>query len=185
MALVASFEAAGVAVEEVITSGTPALPCAFSYEPFRSAQFRHTVSPGTVVYNDAHSLEQLPDEYDLRVAALLVATVVSHPKEGIVTCDAGHKAMPVDSGVPHCVVLGRESIEPLKPSEEHLPLRIPSGMAAPAIGERLYLVPRHVCPMINNFDEAVIVRDGRVLATERVTSRGHEAPLATAALVQP
>jgi D-serine deaminase-like pyridoxal phosphate-dependent protein len=181
MTLVAEFERAGIAVEEVITSGTPALPCALGYEPFRRASFRHTVSPGTVVYNDASSLAQLPEEYDLHIAALLVATVVSHPRESIVTCDAGHKSMPVDSGVLHCVVLGREDIEPLKPSEEHLPLRVAPGAAVPRIGERIYLIPRHVCPMINNFDEAVIVRGSKIVGTERVTARGHEAPLGAAA----
>lgn len=177
MSLVAAFEASGVAVEEVITSGTSAFPCALSYGPFRSAGFQHTVSPGTVVYNDASSLAQLPAEYDLRAAALLLTTVVSHPKKGIVTCDAGHKSMPVDSGVPNCVVLGREEIEPLKPSEEHLPLRIRPDTLAPAIGERLYLLPRHVCPMINNFDVAVIMRAEKIAAVERVTARGREAPL--------
>lgn len=178
MALASAFESAGVWVEEVITSGTPAFPCALAYEPLRSAKFRHTVSPGTVVYNDANSLAQLPEHYDLRPAALLVATVVSHPKEGIATCDAGHKSMPLDVGVPNCVVLGREEFEPLRPSEEHLPLRIPPGIPKPAIGERLYLVPRHVCPMVNNFDDAVIVRAGKIVGIERVTARGHEAPLA-------
>ena len=181
LALSAAFETEGILVEEVITSGTPTLPCALAYQPFRSARFRHTVSPGTVVYNDAHSLAQLPSDYDLRLAALVVATVVSHPKEGIVTCDAGHKAMPVDTGVPNCVVLGCEQIEPLKPSEEHLPLRIPTGVATPAIGEKIYLVPRHVCPMINNFDEIVLVRDGKIVGMESVTARGHEAPLPPAA----
>lgn len=185
MALAGSLQSAGVAIEEVITSGTPAFPCALSYAPFGSAKFRHTVSPGTVVYNDTSSLSQLPEEYDLRLAALLVATVVSHPREGVVTCDAGHKAMPVDSGVPHCGVLGREGLEPLKPSEEHLPLRVAAGARTPEIGERLYLVPRHVCPMINNFDEAVIVREGKIAGVERVTARGREAPLAAAAIAQP
>jgi D-serine deaminase-like pyridoxal phosphate-dependent protein len=177
MQLVPAFTDAGHAVEEVITSGTPALPCALSYAPFRTATFQHTVSPGTVLYNDVTSLGQLPEDYDLRLAVLLVSTVVSHPKEGVVTCDAGHKSMPVDCGVPNCMVLGCENIEPLRPSEEHLPLRIPPGLPSPAIGDRLYLVPRHVCPMINNFNDAVIVSNGEIVSLERVTARGHEAPL--------
>jgi D-serine deaminase-like pyridoxal phosphate-dependent protein len=179
MKLLAEFDSAGIAVGEVITSGTPALPCALSYEPFRSAKFQHTVSPGTVLYNDANSLAQLPETYDLRLAAFLVATVVSHPRGDVVTCDAGHKSMPVDSGVPNCMVLGNEKLEPLRPSEEHLPLRVPEGVPTPGIGERLYLVPRHVCPMINNFDEAVMVRDGKIVGRERVTARGHEMALTT------
>jgi hypothetical protein len=38
-------------------------------------------------------------------------------------------------------------------------------------------VPRHVCPTVNNFDQALFVVDGRIRAMEPVTARGHEAPL--------
>jgi D-serine deaminase-like pyridoxal phosphate-dependent protein len=67
----------------------------------------------------------------------------------------------------------------LKPSEEHLPIEV-SGGPVPPIGELLYLIPRHVCPTVNNFDDAVIVEHGRVVAVERVTARGHEIPLRVA-----
>jgi len=49
----------------------------------------------------------------------------------------------------------------------------------PAIGEALYLNPRHVCPTVNNFDDAIIVMNGRVASLEPVTARGHEAPVIT------
>jgi D-serine deaminase-like pyridoxal phosphate-dependent protein len=48
----------------------------------------------------------------------------------------------------------------------------------PAIGDYLYLAPRHVCPTVNNFDYALIVTDGRITGVERVTARGREAPIA-------
>jgi D-serine deaminase-like pyridoxal phosphate-dependent protein len=51
------------------------------------------------------------------------------------------------------------------------------GATPPAIGETLYLVPRHVCPTVNNFDAALIVENGREIGVERVTARGHEGPL--------
>jgi D-serine deaminase-like pyridoxal phosphate-dependent protein len=70
-------------------------------------------------------------------------------------------------------VLGRPDIQPDKPSEEHLPIYVPSGAAAPALGDHLYLVPRHVCPTVNNFDEAVLIRDGRIAGVKPVTARGH------------
>ena len=65
----------------------------------------------------------------------------------------------------------------MKPSEEHLPIAVPEGVELPAIGEILYLVPRHVCPTVNNFDDAVMVRGGRIAGVERVAARGREAPL--------
>jgi D-serine deaminase-like pyridoxal phosphate-dependent protein len=163
-------------VEEVITSGTPAFPCAASYAPFRSAKFVHRASPGTVVYSDSTSLTQLPAEWGYQPAAVVVSTVVSHPRANLLTCDAGHKAVSADAGVPTCVVAGRPDLLPLKPSEEHLPIEVKGG-ARPEIGEALYLIPRHVCPTVNNFDDALIVVGGRVIGMERVTARGHESPI--------
>jgi D-serine deaminase-like pyridoxal phosphate-dependent protein len=178
MEIVAAVERAGFAIEEVITSGTPAFPCAATYAPFTQGKFVHRASPGTVVYSDATSLKQLPAEWGYQPAALVVSTVVSHPKPNIVTCDAGHKSVSADAGVPTCMVAGRANLVPLKPSEEHLPIEVSAG-EIPAIGELLYLIPRHVCPTVNNFDDAVIVEGGRAVSVERVTARGHEAPLST------
>jgi D-serine deaminase-like pyridoxal phosphate-dependent protein len=163
-------------VEEVITSGTPAFPCAATYAPFKSGKFVHRTSPGTVVYSDATSIKQLPAEWGYQPAALVVSTVVSHPKPIIVTCDAGHKSVSADAGIPTCAVAGRPDLTPLKPSEEHLPIEVSAG-TVPAIGELLYLIPRHVCPTVNNFDDAVIVEQGRAVGVEHVTARGHEIPL--------
>jgi len=58
------------------------------------------------------------------------------------------------------------------------PLRLAAGATAPALGETLLLVPRHVCPTVNNFDHAVIVRDGAIAQVENVAARGREHPLA-------
>ncbi len=176
MGIVTAVERAGFPVSEVITSGTPAFSCAVSYAPFRSSGFVHRVSPGTVVYNDVSSLTQLPAEWGYQPAALVVSTVVSHPKANHLTCDAGHKAVSADAGVPTCAVAGRPDLVPLKPSEEHLPIEVKGG-TRPEIGEALYLIPRHVCPTVNNFDDALIVAYQRVAAIETVTARGHEPPL--------
>lgn len=175
--LIQTLESAGVFVEELITSGTPAMPCALSYAPFAKSRFLHRVSPGTVVYGDTTSIGQLPASYGLRVAAIILSTVVSRPKANCITCDAGHKTVSADAGVPNCSVLGHTGMHPLKPSEEHLPIELVEGTATPGIGELLYLVPRHICPTVNNFDQALIIRNGRVAAVERVTARGREAPL--------
>lgn len=175
--VVREIERAGGSVPEVVTAGTPTLPCSLAYEGFRGKGFVHRVSPGTVVYNDATSLAQLPAEYGLRPAVLVLTRVVSRPRAGVVTCDSGHKAVSADAGVPTCVVVGRPELTPLAPSEEHLPMAIAGEAAGPQVGEALYLLPRHVCPTVNNFDCALLVRDGQIEAVEKVTARGREAPL--------
>jgi len=176
MRIVDAFGQAGIQIAEVITAGTPAFPCSLSYGGFRDAAFIHRVSPGTIVYNDCSSLVQLPLDYGYRPAAVVVSTVVSRPSAGRFTCDAGHKTVSADAGVPTCAVLGEPGYSPSKPSEEHLPIDVMEG-SGPAIGELLYLLPRHICPTVNNFDHAVLVRDGRVVDLHRVTARGREAPM--------
>jgi D-serine deaminase-like pyridoxal phosphate-dependent protein len=177
MAVISVLESAGVRVPEVITAGTPTFPAALAYPAFRSANFVHRVSPGTIVYTDATMLAQLPNAYGYRPAVLVAARVVSHPRPGIVTCDAGHKAVTADAGVPTCVVVGHPELTPIAPSEEHLPITVRDVDAAPEVGEVLYLLPRHICPTVNNFEHAVIVRGGKIESVERVSARGREAPV--------
>src|SRR5215475_2523664 len=79
-----ALEQGGIAVEEVITAGTATFPCSLSYEGFRSKKFVHRVSPGTVVYNDATSLAQLPARYGYRPAVMVMTRVVSRPRAGMI-----------------------------------------------------------------------------------------------------
>ena len=177
MKITAGFERAQVEITEIITAGTPAFPCTLSYGAFARGQFIHRASPGTVVYNDCSSLSQLPSEYGYRPAALVLSTVVSHPAPGRFTCDAGHKTVSADSGVPTCAVIAHPGFLPSKPSEEHLPVDLLDQSSMPVLGEALYLVPRHICPTVNNFDHALLVIGGKISGVERVTARGREAPI--------
>src|SRR6266576_3151085 len=177
LGLVHDLDSAGVHVPEVVTAGTPTMPCSIAYPGFEKANFLHGVSPGTVVYHDATNLTQFPTEYGYAPAALVIARVVSHPQRNIITCDAGHKAVSADAGVPTCVVVGHPELTPLSPSEEHLPFAVSEGPNSPQVGDILYLIPRHVCPTVNNFDAALILHNGQVESVEEVSARGHEGPL--------
>jgi D-serine deaminase-like pyridoxal phosphate-dependent protein len=175
--LVSRLRADGIATPEVITAGTPAFPHALAYRGFTQAGVTHRTSPGTVVYNDRKSLTQLPADAGYRPAALVLSTVVSHPSAARFCADAGHKAVSADAGVPTCEVLGHPDFIPRQPNEEHLPVDVMNGARLPARGERLWLLPSHVCPTVNNFDHAVIVAGGAVRGLERVTARGRHAPM--------
>lgn len=175
--LIQALEGENLPVQTLITSGTPALPCALSFPGFKGKPFSHRVSSGTIVYNDLGSISQLPEEWDYRFAAVVIASVISHPAPGLITCDAGHKAVSSDAGFPNCLVLGHPELEPQHPSEEHLPIRVAPGAIVPPIGDVLYLVPKHVCTTVNNFDSALLVRGGMILEIAQVTARGRESPL--------
>ncbi len=173
MKLTDAILATGKAIPEVITSGTPAMVCGASYKPFLTAPFKHRVSPGTVTYCDMNSLGELPPGY--KPAAIVVASVVSHPIARRFTCDAGHKSISADAGMPTGIPIGHDDWTPLKPSEEHLPVDVTGEV--PAIGSYAYFVPRHVCPTVNNFNYALIIENHEITGVERVTARGREIPL--------
>lgn len=177
MEVIAAFDKAGIEIAEIITAGTPAFPCTLSYSAFTRGPFLHRASPGTVLYNDCSSLAQLPSEFGYRPAAVVLSTVVSRPSPGRFTCDAGHKTVSADAGVPTCAAIGHPEFFPSKPSEEHLPVDVADESRMPMIGDAIYLLPRHICPTVNNFDQAVIVNDGRITRVEEVTARGRERPL--------
>lgn len=174
MEVIAALSSHGHAPGEVITSGTPAFPCALSFAPFSNSAFTHRVSPGTTVYNDMVSLQQLAKIRGLHAAALVISSVVSHPTPTRFTCDAGHKAVSADAGVPTCSILGHPEWQPLKPSEEHLPVEVPEGAGLPPLGTILYLLPRHVCPTVNLFDVALTADRGTLCGLWLVDARGHE-----------
>jgi D-serine deaminase-like pyridoxal phosphate-dependent protein len=135
----------------------------------------HQVSAGTVVYCDVRSLQQLPAGY--APGALVISRVISHPCKGIITCDAGHKTMGVDVGVPHCLVMGSPGPVPKPPSEEHLPLAIEPDSIPPRLESVVYLIPYHVCPTVNNFDQALFIGRAKIESVEKVCARGREMPV--------
>jgi len=175
--LVSAITAAGIAVPEVIVAGTPATASAATYAGFAKWPTDVQVSPGTVVYNDTTSLSQLPTSWGLSHAVHVLTTVVSHPTPTRFTCDAGHKSVAADAGVPTCDIVDHPDWMPDRPSEEHLPVNVPPGTALPAIGTLLLLVPKHVCPTVNNFDDAIFVTGSAIDHVERVTARGRESPI--------
>jgi D-serine deaminase-like pyridoxal phosphate-dependent protein len=154
---------------ELCTSGTPTFPAALAFAPF--AGFDHTIGPGTVVYWDARSDGLGIDGF--RCAVEVQTRVVSRPTAGHFTLDAGSKALDAAAGDPCAVLPTLPAALAQRPSEEHLPVRLPTGQV-PALGAVLRLVPRHVCPTVNLADDAVLLDADRVVAIVPVRARGHE-----------
>ena len=179
LAIVERLAAAGLRPPEIVTAGTPAFPYARSYPGFAAAGTVHRVSPGTVLYNDRRSLQQLPASAGYRPAVFVLSRVVSHPGPHRICVDAGHKSVSADAGDPTCEVLGHPDFSPRHPSEEHLPIDLPLDIGLPPRGALLWLLPSHVCPTVNNFDHAAIVSAGQLQGVERVTARGRHPPMDT------
>ncbi|GAC1341516.1 MAG: DSD1 family PLP-dependent enzyme [Acetobacteraceae bacterium] len=103
-------------------------------------------------------------------ALFVLATVMSAARPGLAVVDAGHKAAPIDSGMP--LVWEREAIRYTGASDEHGKLEWESEASGPKLGERLRLVPGHCDPTVDRFDWYVGVRGGRVECLWPVAARG-------------
>src|SRR5438309_8160376 len=84
--------------------------------------------------------------------------------------DAGLKASSVDSGMPG--VWQKPGLVYAAASDEHGRVDVAPGVAAPALGEKLLLVPGHCDPTVNLYDWYVCVRQGVVEALWPITARG-------------
>jgi D-serine deaminase-like pyridoxal phosphate-dependent protein len=103
-------------------------------------------------------------------ALFVLATVMSRPAADRAIVDAGLKASSVDSGLP--LVWRREGLTYRGASDEHGSIELAAGAQAPALGEKLYLVPGHCDPTVNLYDWYVCVRNDRVEAVWPITARG-------------
>ncbi len=156
---------------ELVTAGTPAFRHALTYEGFSERGLVHTVSPGTVVLHDGRSEEENPG-LGLEPAAWILARVVSLPRAGRGTVDAGSKSLAAEAGGPCAQPLEQPEWRAVAPSEEHLPLDVPLHTSARR-GDAVRLFPRHVCPTVNLHEEAVLLEEGAEPRTVPVAARAH------------
>jgi 3-hydroxy-D-aspartate aldolase len=105
-----------------------------------------------------------------RHALFVLATVMSAPRPGVAVVDAGHKAVPVESGMP--LVWRRPGVAFVGASDEHGKLTFSAEASGPKLGEKLRLVPSHCDPTVDRFDWYVGVRGGRVESLWPVAARG-------------
>jgi D-serine deaminase-like pyridoxal phosphate-dependent protein len=132
------------------------------------------IRPGTYVFQDrtqiAHEAATPED-----LAAFVLATVVSRPAPDRAVVDAGTKVLSSDRlnapGAPVDFGALTNGWPLVRASEEHGVVATPRD-ATISIGDQVRIVPNHVCPVVNLFDEAVIVDGDRVIDRWRVAARG-------------
>ncbi len=102
------------------------------------------------------------------------ATVVSVPTADRAILDAGSKALTSDLiGLPDfgCVPQ-RDDARVYQVNEEHGYLDISGMSRKPAVGDIIDILPNHVCPVSNLFDNIALTRRGQLLGLARVGARG-------------
>jgi D-serine deaminase-like pyridoxal phosphate-dependent protein len=120
------------------------------------------IRPGTYLYNDMNTVHGTYCGLD-DCAARIVATVVSTAVPGQVVIDAGSKTLTSDLCAPapnsgHGYVVEYPAARITRLSEEHGQIDIRACDTSPKIGERVTVIPNHICPCVN-LQDAVWWRD--------------------------
>src|SRR5437660_2779533 len=130
------------------------------------------IRPGTYVFYDASSLAaKICVEADCALRVL--TTVVSTAVPGQCVIDAGSKTFSSDQTV-GAGTFGHFVGRPWtmrKLNEEHGYVEI-DGRGGPRVGEKVWVVPSHVCATVNLHDEIWYGRGGRVEGSWKVAARG-------------
>jgi len=154
---------------EVVSEGGT-IPAAFA-ECLKTAT---ELRPGTYIYNDVATVEAGAASYP-DCAATILATVVSTPDPHWVVIDAGSKSLSSDGsrggGLGH--VQGRPELLVVRMNEEHgMVARIDGGPVSAVIGDRLRIIPNHICTAINLHRQVVVVDGERVVQTVAISAQG-------------
>jgi D-serine deaminase-like pyridoxal phosphate-dependent protein len=134
------------------------------------------IRPGIYVFYDRGEVLHGVVSWE-RCAARVLATVVTRPVPDRIVLDSGSKALSSDrAGITppvagHGYVLGHPDWEVSRLSEEHAVVTVPSD-APVRIGERVEVIPNHICPVVNLFDSMVITRGDDVLEEWVIAARG-------------
>ncbi|HEY0367577.1 MAG TPA: D-TA family PLP-dependent enzyme [Pyrinomonadaceae bacterium] len=165
-----AFTVAGLPVRIVSGGSTPT-----AYE----GSFFHGVNevrPGTYIFNDRNTVAVSACTLDDCALSVLV-TVVSTAVSGQAVVDGGSKTFSYDrfqarDGSGFGIVKEDPAAAVERFSEEHGHLNIQGSERRYCIGDRLSIIPNHVCTTVNMHDEIYGVRGGRVEEVWRVEGRG-------------
>lgn len=134
------------------------------------------IRPGVYAYFD-RSQALVRGEWE-SCAATVLATVMTVRDGERLVLDAGAKALgsdPVNTGPPgrhpgYGVLKDHPACFVTRVSDEHG--IITPWTAALVVGDRVEVIPNHICPVVNLYDRAYAVRNGRVVGELDIAARG-------------
>ena len=167
-----AIRAAGIPITDISAGSTPTGVAV-------AATGRVTeIRPGTYIFKDVMLTKEhagTPDE----IAVRLYATVVSTPTEQYAVLDGGTKTFPMDVPIQtppmnypgYAAVEGRDDLHLSRMNEEHGMLVSDLGKTGLRVGQKIALLPIHVCTALNLQNEVYLLENGK-LRKERVAARG-------------
>ena len=160
---------AGLTATIVSGGSTPTL--------FHSHRIRglNEVRPGTYIFNDRNTVQCGAAAME-DCAASILATVVSTAHPGQVIIDGGSKTFSSDRPATGEVSFGHVLDAPQaifeKINEEHGFIDVQHAERAFSVGDRLRILPNHICVAMNLHEQVYGVRSDRVESVWRVEARG-------------
>lgn len=136
------------------------------------------IRPGTYIFNDyMQVMERACSVEDC--AASVLATVVSTPEGGYAVIDGGSKTFATDFPVNaapfffkgYAVSVDNPGLVLSRVNEEHGILTSISGNTGLAVGQRIRLIPTHICTTVNLHNHVWLLEDG-CLSKVKVAARG-------------
>jgi D-serine deaminase-like pyridoxal phosphate-dependent protein len=135
------------------------------------------VRPGTNLFNDRTTAEIGACTWE-ECAYSVLATVISTAVPGQAVVDAGSKALSREElravGGGYGALLDRPDVVVKSVSEEHGLLDLSGTDWRPSVGDRVRIVPNHVCVSVNLQDSLWAVRGGDIVDRWPVAARGRE-----------
>jgi len=100
--------------------------------------------------------------------------VVSAPESGRLIIDAGSKTLTSDLGGfdDFGILIDHPGARIVKFAEEHGFVDVSQCAAPPQIGEIVRVLPNHVCPVVNLFDNLVTTKNGVPQGSLSIDARG-------------
>ena len=166
----ASLRAAGIDPKIVSGGSTPTAA-------LREDGEINELRPGVYVFNDAMQVALGSCGVE-DVALAAAATVVSVPAADRFVLDAGSKVLGADPNAwtsGYGLVPAYPGSKVVQLSEHHAVVQLPEGVTAPRHGDRVAIIPNHVCNAVNLADELIIVQDSKHMDSWLVAARGANA----------
>jgi D-serine deaminase-like pyridoxal phosphate-dependent protein len=165
-AAVRSLAGVGVTAGVVSAGSTPTVA-------FSTGSVITEIRPGEYVFCDLDNTRLGACEED-QIALFVAATVVSDWVPDQVILDVGTKALGREGNPEkgYGGVAGKKAVL-ARLNEYHGFLAVPGGESRPGVGTVVPVVPNHVCPVVNSFEELVVTdTEGTMLERWPVAARG-------------
>jgi D-serine deaminase-like pyridoxal phosphate-dependent protein len=163
------FARAGLKPEIISGGSTPALYQSHEIDGLNE------IRPGTYIFNDINTMISGACSLDQCAASILV-TVVSQPEAGRMIIDGGSKTFSSDRLVNgetgHGLLMEAPGASFHKMNEEHGFVDLSKAERTFHIGEKVRVIPNHICVAVNLHEQVYGVRCGIVETSWKVEARG-------------